>query len=131
MSNLQKRILVVDDDEMLREMHSSVFEDENYLVDSASNGKDAWALLTNRHYDLLATDMFMPEPNGFELILKCQTELPNLKTILLSGGGKDIEAEHGHTHVKFMDQEIDIDAFLKKPFDLDEMLSIVERILQS
>ena len=99
------------------------------MVDSTSNGSDAWALLTNRHYDLLVTDMFMQELNDFELILKCQNELPELKTILLSGG-KDIEATHGQTHVKFQEQEIDIDAFLKKSFDLDEMPSIVERILQ-
>ena len=130
MNNSQKRILVVDDDEMLREMHTTIFEDEDYLVDSASNGNEAWALITTQHYDLLATDMFMPEMNGFELILKCQSEFPALKTLLLSGGGKDIEAEHGQKHVKYMQQEIDIDAFLKKPFDLDDMLSIVERVLQ-
>lgn len=130
MNKPQKRILVVDDDEMLREMHTTIFEEENYLVDSASDGNEAWALLKAQHYDLLATDMFMPKLNGFELIIKCQKEFPGLKTILLSGGGKDVEAEHGQKHVKHLDQDIEIDVFLKKPFDLDEMLSFVEKILQ-
>lgn len=130
MGNLQKRILVVDDDEMLREMHSTVLEDEDYQVDSAADGNEAWALIKTHHYDLLATDMFMPELNGFDLILKCQNEFPSLKTILVSGGGKEIEAEHGQKQVKFMGQEIEVDIFLKKPFDLNEMLICVEKLLQ-
>ena len=104
MSNKQKKILVVDDDEMLRDMHTSVFEDEGYLVDSASDGNEAWTLIKAQQYDLLATDMFMPELNGFELILKCQSEFPALKVLLLSGGGKDVVAEHGQRPVKYLDQ---------------------------
>ena len=130
MINTQKRILVVDDDEMLREMHTSVFEDENYLVDSAADGLEAFALLSTQHYDLLATDMFMPELNGFELIIKCQKEYPELKILLLSGGGKDLEAEHGKKLVTYLGQEIEIGLFLKKPFDLEEMLNYVENLLQ-
>jgi len=130
MTKTQKRILVVDDDEMLREMHSSVFEDEDYLVDSAADGLEALALLSTQHYDLLATDMFMPELNGFELIIKCQKEYPRLKTLLLSGGGKDLEAEHGKKLVSYLGQAIEIGLFLKKPFDLEEMLDYVENLLQ-
>lgn len=130
MNSPKKRILVVDDDEILRELHTTVFEDGNYLVDSASNGREAWDLITTQHYYLLATDMFMPELNGFELILKCQQEYPMLKTILISGGTKDIVAEHGKKTVVYMEQKIEIDAFLKKPFNLDEMLSIADKILQ-
>jgi len=130
MTNTQKRILVVDDDVMLREMHTSVFEDEDYLVDSAADGLEALALLSTQHYDLLATDMFMPELNGFELIIKCQKEYPELKTLLLSGGGKDLEAEHGLKQVTYLGQKIEIDLFLKKPFNLDEMLGFVDKLLQ-
>lgn len=130
MNKSQKKILVVDDDEMLRDMHATVFEDEGYLVGSASDGHEAWSLITTQHFDLLVTDMFMPNLNGFELTLKCHKEFPELKIILVSGGGKDIIAEHGQRKVQYMEQEVEIDAFLKKPFNLDDMLSIVERILQ-
>lgn len=130
MTNTQKRILVVDDDEMLREMHTSVFEDEDYLVDSAADGLEALLLLSEQHYDLLATDLFMPELNGIELIIKCQKEYPELKTLLLSGGGKDLEAEHGKKLVTYLGQEIEVGLFLKKPFDLEEMLNYVKNLLQ-
>ena len=130
MTIIQKRILVVDDDTMLREMHASVFEDEGYLVDSASNGIEALALLSTQHYDLLATDMFMPELNGFDLIIKCQKDYPKLKTILLSGGGKGLEVGHGEKQVTYLGQQIEIDLYLKKPFDLDEMLNSVENLLK-
>lgn len=129
MNSSQKKILVVDDDETLREILVDVFEDENYLVDVAANGTVALELMSENYYDLLLTDMFMPEMNGIELILKCQSQFPAIKIILLSGGGRDVTAEHGTRHVKFCDDEVDINVFLKKPCDLDEMLSVVKTIL--
>ncbi len=130
MDNSKINILVVDDDDMLREIHTSIFEDEGYQVDSAENGKQACDLLKTKHYDLLATDMFMPEMNGIELIIQCQQLSPLTKIIMLSGGGKEIEAEHGKNTIRYQSREIQIELFLKKPFDLEEMLSSAEAILQ-
>ncbi|MDH3325210.1 MAG: response regulator [Gammaproteobacteria bacterium] len=130
MTNTQKRILVVDDDDMLRETHVMVFEDEGYQVDSAINGQEAWDLINKNHYDLVTTDLFMPIMNGIEFILKCQEDFPSLKIVLVSGGGSDVEAEHGQDFIKFMGKRVNVDIFLKKPFSLIEMLSIVEKLLQ-
>jgi len=130
MENSQKKILVVDDDEILREMHTMVLEDEGYQVDSAATGNEAWELLNTHHYDLIATDMFMPEMNGFELIQKCIKQFPTLKTILVSGGGKDLSTGQEGKLASFKGQDIKIDLFLIKPFDLDEMLSDVSKLLQ-
>jgi len=130
MSNSQKKILVVDDENSIRSMLVIAFENKGYQVDSASNGNEAWELMNTNHYDLLTTDLYMPEMNGIELIFTCQEPFPETKTILLSAGGKDLDAEHGNQYVKFLDQEIKIDMFLKKPCELNEMLSVVERLLQ-
>ena len=126
---LSKKILVVEDDDFLREMLLMVFEEEGYLVDAVANGKDAWDMLNKKKYSLLITDMYMPQMNGIELIEKSQVTFPHIKTIIISGGGRDVEAEHGKGHVKLWDKEIEVDVFLKKPYDLDEMFAVVEGLL--
>lgn len=130
MNNSKKKLLIVDDDELLREMLVMAFEDENYQITAAVDGREAWGLMNTSHHDLLLTDMFMPQMNGIDLILKCQEQFPVIKTILLSGGGKGIKAEHGKRHIKFQDQAVQIDMFLQKPCDYDDMISVVERLLR-
>ena len=129
MDNTQNRVLLVEDEGLLRSMLYMVFKDEDYQTDIAANGREAWEFLKDNDYDLLATDMFMPEMNGFELILKCQASFPLIKTILLSGGGTEIECEHGGKHVKFNEQELDVHMTLIKPYDLDELLSVINILL--
>jgi len=126
----QKRLLIVDDDDMLRDMHVMVFEDEGYQVDSAANGLQAWDLVNSNNYDLVATDLFMPEMNGIELTLKIQQAFPEIKIIMISGGGRELEATHKQQKVKLNEQVAEVDMFLKKPFDLDVLLSVTEKLLQ-
>ena len=130
MNDSPKKILVVDDVDLLRETHTIVFEDEGYHVEEASNGKEAWDLINKNHYDLITTDLFMPEMNGIELIIKIQGSFPHIKTILVSGGGKEIQAEHGQGKFIFKDQPYEVDLFLKKPFSLDELLDATEKLLK-
>jgi len=123
------KILVVDDEESLRDMLVTVLEDEDYLVDSAENGVNALELLKSKKYDLLVTDLFMPKMNGFDLIRNCQLLYPETKIIMLCGGGDELEAEHGQKSVKFKNQHISVDLFMKKPWRLNEFLTKLEEIL--
>jgi len=129
MNSPQKRILLVEDEGLLRSMLYMVFKDEDYETDIAADGKEAWELLNENDYALIATDMYMPEMNGVELILKCQESYPAIKTILISGGGSEIIGEHRDRHIKFNDQELDIGMLLMKPCDLDELLSVIKMLL--
>jgi len=129
MDNTKIKILIAEDEESLREMLALVLKDEDYQVDEAVDGLQAWSLLNKNHYDLLVTDLFMPKMNGFELIIKCHEFFTNTRTILLSGGGKEIEAEHGNKYIKYLDQKTQVDAYLKKPCSLSEFLSTIEKIL--
>lgn len=131
MNNLQKRILVAEDEDLLRNMLVMVFKDEGYQVDSAANGKEAWDLINTNQYDLLATDLYMPELNGIELIIKCQESFPNINTLLLSGGGKVLEAIHGNHSVIFREETFEIGIFMKKPYNLNELLSIINKLLDN
>lgn len=131
MENSKKKILVVEDESSLRDMFVMVLQDEDYQVDAAADGSEAWKLLSSNHYDLLATDLYMPVMNGIDLILACQESFPNIKTILFSGGGRDFDAENGQDHVTFNGREIKVNIFLKKPCDLNDLLSTVEILLQN
>lgn len=64
----QKKILVVDDEELLREIISEELSYYGAVVDTAENGKAALPLLKNNKYDALITDVRMPGGNGVELI---------------------------------------------------------------
>ena len=129
MDNSEKKILVAEDESSLREMLVMVLQDENYQVDEAADGSEAWELLKSNHYDLLATDLYMPQMNGIELIQACHESFPNIKTILFSGGGRDFEGENGSKSIKFKDQEVKVSTFLKKPCNLNELLATIEKLL--
>jgi len=129
MDNSQKRILVAEDEASLNEMLVMVLEDEEYQVDSAINGKEAWDLLNKNKYDILATDLYMPQMNGIDLIKKCQQSFPAIKILLLCGGGKELEATHKNPYIKFDNEDIKINMFMKKPYSLSELLSVVEELL--
>jgi len=125
----QKKILVVEDDDSLRDMLVIIFEDEDYYVAAASNGEQALQMLDEEYFDLLATDLYMPKVNGFELSIQCQKKHPETKIILFSGGGREITATHGKGDVQFQDEKIKIDMFIKKPCDLTELLGVIEKML--
>ena len=129
MDNAQIKILVVEDEEGLREMLVIVLEDEGYQVDEAEDGAQAWEMMNGTSYAILVTDLYMPKMNGIELIGKCQNAFPKTKTLLISGGGRELEAESGSGLVVFMGKKIETDMFLKKPYKLDELLAAIDKLL--
>ena len=131
MIDTNMKILVVEDEDALRDMLVMILQDEDYLVDESSNGEEAWEFLSNNTYDLLITDLFMPVMNGVDLILKCQQAIPSLKIILISGGGKEVFAKHGDKMISFNKMNIKVDCYLKKPYKLNDMLTAVEGLLKN
>ena len=130
MENTQIRILLAEDESSLRNMVALVLSDEGYQVDDVADGNEAFNLMQQHKYDLLVTDLYMPVMNGFELILACKESFPETKIILLSGGGRDFEAEQGKGLIKFKDQQIIIENFLKKPCKLNDLLSVIDEQFQ-
>lgn len=130
MENSAIRILLVDDDPILRDMHAIVFRDAGFQVETAENGQQACELLKTNDYELLIADIFMPDVTGIDIVVYCQQHHPALKTILLSGGGKELQAKHGANSINFNAKKIDVDLFLQKPFSTDEMLALVEKLFR-
>ncbi len=96
--NEMKRILLVEDDDMLREITSLILKKSHFEIVEAVNGYDALQLF-DESIDLVLTDIIMPKMDGIELILELQKKYPNLKCIAITGFAnieipQDIEVLH-------------------------------------
>lgn len=80
------KILIVEDENMLREVYTSLFSMENYKVKNAANGHEALKLLATFKPDIIILDLLMPVMNGVEFLEKANLtkKYPNTKVLVLS-----------------------------------------------
>ncbi|MCQ2108169.1 MAG: response regulator [Fibrobacter sp.] len=119
-------ILVIDDDEQFNLMLKSALEIKGYNVETASNGRDAKALYQNKQYDVIITDIIMPDVDGYEVILDLRRLNMSDRTIAVSGGGRTAAEDYLVTA-----QHFDVAATFNKPVDLQALRSKVEEIIKS
>ncbi len=87
------RILVVDDDDLVRRLIRETLLREGHEVRLAASGREALRLLAAERFDLLLTDVIMPDTDGLELIPKALAAVPGLPVVAMSGGGQWLEPE--------------------------------------
>jgi len=118
-------ILLVEDDETLRNLSSRVLESFGYTVLSAANGKEGLELNLwyNGTIDLLITDMIMPQMGGFELVNQIGVARPSLKIMIMSGYTDQMLSNLEHIP--------QFKAFLQKPFTPIEFAQKVREVLDS
>ena len=80
-----ERILVVDDSEFIRGFLKELLSDEEYNVDTASDGNRAIELFNSRHFDLIITDINMPNTNGIELLKYVRGKDPDVIVLIITG----------------------------------------------
>lgn len=117
------RALVVDDDAGVRFTLAEILADGGLEVDSAENGSAALDLARATHFDLVITDVRMAPVDGFELLRTLRAEQPKLKVIVLTA--------HGSERLAVEAMKLGAFDYFKKPFDLDELMAVVTRALQS
>ena len=119
------RILVIDDDEKLRELIRRFLERAGYEVVIAENGRVALEIQRQNPADLIITDIFMPEKEGTEFIMDITGEFPQSKVIAISGGGNV-------KNIDFLQLAENLGALktFQKPFKQEELLAAVEELLQ-
>ncbi len=120
------KILIIDDDHIVRKIVEKSLKKNGYEVICAYNGKNAVELISDSPPDLIITDILMPEKDGVELITEMKREYLGMKIIAMSGGGR-INAEN---HLKIAKQ-LGADATLSKPFTTDLLLSTVNEVLEN
>lgn len=82
------KILLVEDDELVRDMLAQVLTRASHEVTTATNGEEAVELLKKIKPDIMVTDIIMPKKSGITLISEVKNKHPNLEIIAISGGGR-------------------------------------------
>ncbi len=121
--NAKQVILIVDDEEGLREGLGKLLEDEGYVVLSAETGEQALEILQQSHIDLVLTDIRMPGMDGIELLKKIRERHGDLGVIILTGYGQ-IES-----YIEAMN--FGAIEYVSKPFKVNELKFIVNKVLSS
>ncbi len=117
-----KRILVAEDNKLIRDTVVFKLQKDGYEVVKAINGKECMECLNNGIYDLLITDLFMPYISGHEIISAVKTEMKiDLPILVLSAAGAE------ETVLKAF--ELGADDYMIKPFSLSELSIRVRKIL--
>lgn len=92
MENNQKKILVVEDDQFLREFYQELLADQGYLVDVAQDGELALGKIRTQDYDLVLLDIMMPKKDGIGVLSDLKVQGPkstNLTVVMLTNLGQD------------------------------------------
>ena len=122
-----KTVMIVDDTKDTIGMVKKLLESEGYKTMDASNGKEALKLLkeTKEKPDLILLDMFMPEMSGREVCerIRKDDELKNLKVAFLTVAAFRDQG-------KQMLKDLNVLDYITKPFDIDDLLRRVHRILE-
>ena len=106
------RILVVDDDEEYTQSIKELIEADGYEVVICNNGRDALTMQALNPFDIIVTDIIMPEVDGLEVIIQVSKSHPSTKLIAISGGG----LLHA-TDLLFMAKHLGASSVLSKPFN--------------
>lgn len=122
------KIFIVDDKPEVRLSLKLILEDAGYTIEEASNGKEAIQVLQeNGHdYDLVITDIMMPEVDGVELMTALRIMNSQIPVLAVSGGGYTMDAQ------EMIGAALQVsDHILKKPFTPDELTEAIQITLDN
>ena len=119
------RVLVVDDDDVIRQLITVNLELEGFEVVPAVDGQDALDKVKDAHVQVVTLDVMMPRVDGWEAAarLRADPETAHIKVILLSARAQESDIQRG--------ERIGVDAYLTKPFDPDELIDVVRRLMEA
>jgi len=117
----QKKILIADDNENIREALTSILEDEGHTLWIAKNGAEALRKAREVSPDILILDVMMPEMSGYDVCrtIKNDPDLKKTFVLMLSAKGQVTEQECG--------KEVGADEYIVKPFSPSEILARIKK----
>lgn len=122
MSDIQKRILIVDDDDEIRDLLEFDVSHSGYFVDTARDGLEGLNKALNNSYDLILLDVMMPKMNGFDVAKNIRQAKLNIPILMLTAKGTIDDKTEGF--------ESGVDDYLVKPFDIQEVLLRIRVLLR-
>ena len=117
----EEKILVIEDDDSLREDLVMVLSDEGYWVQSAASGLDALELANRHNFDLVVSDIRMAGMDGLETLERLRQEQPSVATLIITGFTAEADSIRA--------VRLGVGDYLKKPFELSEFIAAVARQL--
>jgi len=120
-------ILVVDDEQNIRNILRDSLVKDNHEVFEACTGIEASAILNSKNIQVLITDLVMPDKTGLELIMEIKEQIPELNIIAISGGG----GINGRFDYLPIAQLIGANNIIRKPFSIAEIKQTVANLLHS
>ena len=119
------RILLVDDDRLVSETLSAILQQAGYVTTTAANGDAGLKQLQSQEFDLVITDIMMPQKDGIETILEIRRNNPSQKIIAISGGSLEVNLDF----LKFA-EKLGADGILHKPINREQLLTVVGPLLE-
>ncbi|MEP6787976.1 MAG: sigma-54 dependent transcriptional regulator [Acidobacteriota bacterium] len=116
------KLLIVDDEAGYRKVLKAIFEAEGYDVATATDGRSAFTHLKSKKFDLIVSDVRMPDVDGIELLKGAREADPDIGVVLMTAFGTVDTAREAF--------KLGADDFVQKPFNNDELKTIVSRTLQ-
>jgi two-component system nitrogen regulation response regulator NtrX len=116
------RILIVDDEEGIRESLASILRDERYSVDTVGSGEDALALVAKSDFQVVLLDIWLPGMDGMEALTRIQ-DLPRPPAVIMISGHGSIETAVRATKLGAFD-------FIEKPLSLEKVNVLVRNAVQ-
>ena len=120
---MKPRILVVDDEESIREFLDIMLRKEGYEVALAEDGQQALGLLKNRSFDMVISDLQMPNLNGVELLREVKSQYPDILFMLITAFGTTESAVEA--------MKLGAYDYITKPFKIDEVRLIIKNALRA
>ncbi len=120
------KILLVEDDDLVRDMLTQVLERASHTVICASNGEEATKYLQKETPDLMVTDIIMPQKSGITLISEVKNRHPNLEIVAISGGGR-----LDPTGYLDLSESLGASVSFEKPIDNTALLMAIDLLLHS
>ncbi|HQY58075.1 MAG: response regulator [Nitrospira sp.] len=121
-----KSILIVDDQESIRQVVREILEAAGYRVDEASTGREGLAQYRRAPADLILMDIFMPDGDGLESLVTLRQEFPDCRVVAISGS-KSMVGPVNFLHVAKI---LGAKNVLEKPFAVDDLLGVIANELK-
>ena len=118
------RIVVIDDEQPIREMLRQYLSGKGFEVLTASNGEEGLKIVSKQSVDLVITDLIMPDKEGLETIIELKSMWPEAKVIAISGGGINKPEDYLETARTLGAAEV-----LAKPFNNSDLLRAVRKVI--
>ena len=120
--NSNKRLLIADDDDQIRDLLVFDIQSSGYIVDSAQDGEIALKKALENNYDLIILDVMMPKMTGYEVCKNIRLVKPDVPILMLTAKGSIKDKTEGF--------DVGADDYLVKPFEIQEVLLRIRALLR-